>query len=383
MTTRTSPSPLPIDVPIPPRPAPRISGRASLLGLACALLLAGTASTCPAQGTIYYSYNNNTTIDLRAVSASGSNDRLVYKDISVSPRDGRSYGVQASCSHATHNGALTWVVTLDDDPSTGIEGTFTTLYQVTTGANGRTALVQLSDFDFANSRVAILSTIQGAAWAPDDSFLSFVLADFSGATPLVKIVRFPVADLVTNGGVLIDETNVETVLVAPSPRDDAFILQHSWSPDGTLLAYRNLYYTAETPDFGLTQLILREVATGAEQILVDEGVSGIRVDSFEYAPDGSRIAFEARGQRDIDTIAIPSRALKVVAAATTAKNGYVTRYIHPVWSPDSSGLAIDILQDTNWGTNDDVAKVPSAGGRVTGLTPSKTRTYGKAPRAWR
>jgi hypothetical protein len=360
--------------------------RSLIVGLACALLLGGYTSPSLAQGTIYYQYYNYTTYDLRAVNVNGSNDRLVFKDISISPRDQWSYGPTPSCSHASHNGALTWLVVLNDDPFYTGDPTLSfncgTLYQVTTGANGGTSLVQLSNFDANHRGVGLFcDTGGGAVWAADDSFISFVLVDATGATPVLKIARFPVANLVTNGGVLIDETNVATVMVSPNLNNDAYTLEHSWSPDGTLLAYRNLYYKPNVPDKEYTQLILRDVASGAERVLVDEGVSGIRVDRLEYAPDGTRLAFEANGQRDVATISVQGGAPKVVAAASTSKSGYGTRYADPTWSPDSNGLAIEMLQDYKWGTYYYVAKVPSTGGTATNLTPRNANP--KGPRAWR
>jgi Tol biopolymer transport system component len=154
-------------------------------------------------------------------------------------------------------------------------------------------------------------------------------------------------------------------------------LDHSWGPDGTPLAYRNVYTVPSGASY--EQLVLRNVATGAERVLVDEGVSGLSIGYFEYAPDSTRIGF---AYTSAYTVAVQTGALKLVAATSTAKNGDVTNYIHPVWSPDSSGLAITMYVNGKWGTtNDYVAKVPSTGGTVTNLTPKNT--YYKHPTAWR
>jgi hypothetical protein len=359
---------------------PLLSRRSLIVGLACALLLAVSASPSLAQGTIYYRYqaNNGQDVTLRAVNADGSSDRLVFDAFVTSPVDGQKHSGSPTCSHASQNGALVWLEVLDDNQynGTGPNYGYGTLYQVTVGANGATSLVRLSNFDI-NTRGVGLVAGAGVVWAFDDSFISFVVADFTGTTPLLKIVRYPVANLVTNGGVLINETDVQTVLVWPNMNSG---YGHSWSPDGTLLAYQNVYTAANGTNY--SQLILRNVATGAEQVVVDQGVSGIGVGAIEYAPDGTRIAFDGNNSSSVYTISVQGGAPWVVAAASTAKNGVTTQYGHPVWSPDSGGLAIQMRKTNTWqSTNEYVAKVPSTGGTVTNLTPKNT--YYKAPRAWR
>jgi hypothetical protein len=134
---------------------PRLSRRSLIAGLACALLLAGAVAPSMAQGTIYYYYrpNNGFPVSLRAVNADGSSDRLIFGNISTSPLDGRqNHQAIPSCSHASHNGALTWLVLLNDDQynGPGLNFGYGTLYQATAGPNGTTTMVRLSNFDINN-----------------------------------------------------------------------------------------------------------------------------------------------------------------------------------------------------------------------------------------
>jgi hypothetical protein len=239
-------------------------------------------------------------------------------------------------------------------------------------ASGATTLTQLSDFDFANRGCALVH--HGARWAAGDAFISMLMVDCRGTTPLLEIVRFPVDNL---GVIRVDETTVEVVMAVPIafPGDDTY-LDHAWSPDGSRFVYHDL---GAINGVTYTQLVLREVATGAEQVLVDERVLGSAVSSPEYAPDGTRVAFTANGA--IQTIAVSGGRPQVVAASSTAKSGTSTWYGGAVWSPDSSALAVGTwTRDkfnvfTYYG-----AEVASTGGTVTNLTP---RSPNSGPAAWR
>jgi hypothetical protein len=289
--------------------------------------------------------------------------------------------VKTSCSHAAHNGALSWLVQLRDDPTNqnpdpSRDFGYGTLYQATAGANGATTLVRLSGFDFANRGVGLLAISGTVSWTFDDAYISFVVVDCTGATPVQKIVRHPAANLATNGGPMIDETNVETVMVSPYINEE---LEHSWSPDGTLLAYRLPRFNPDGTNY--QQLILREVATGAERVLVDGSVSGIGVDGIlEYAPDGTRIA--CTGNNNVYTVAVATGALKVVAAGGTNKNGTTYRYFGGAWSPDSGAIAIGQVTGSDWkGWSYYLEKVPSPGGTITNLTPGTLPSRSRRPGA--
>ena len=71
----------------------------------------------------------------------------------------------------------------------------------------------------------------------------------------------------------------------------------AWSPNGDLVAF-----TAAPSKFGDTDLLVRDVATGADTSLLDVTRSEI-VNVIEFSPDGDRILF-TRWDADSDQISL-------------------------------------------------------------------------------
>ena len=332
-----------------------------------------------AQGTIYYRTNGG----VRAMSASGTNDRLVFSgSMAISPLDQKTHNAQPACSLLAQGGTPRWLNLLDDDPANSTGSNYYkygTLYGMTADAAGKATLTPLSDFDFTNRKVGLVFAAQpsGIQWADGDTFISFLVADYTGLSPLLKIVRFPANQL---GVTAVNETTVVTVLAVPAEvYSDEGYLQHAWSPDGTLLAYRNLYtYTLNSMIY--SQLVLRQVATGAEQVLLDQRIFGSDIGSIEYSPDGTRTAFAGNAQ-NVYTITDDGASLRLVAAAGASRSGISTWYDRPNWSPDSTGLAIEMATSNTFSEfYYYLAKVVSTGGKVTNLTPKLSAAL---PIAWR
>ena len=201
------------------------------------------------------------------------------------------------------------------------------------------------------------------AWSPDGSKLAFI----SDRTDKSQIY------------VISPSAGEAEALTSPEEGVNRF----EWSPDG-----RHIAYTATEPksaalkerekkygefqvveqDYRMTQLFVLDVATKATRALAS---GAFNVGSFQWSPDGTRIAFDhaanpAPGFRGTSDISI-------VTVADGAARKLVTQEgpdASPVWSPDGTRIAFEtaMANPDYYYSNGRIAIVPAAGGTPTVLT---------------
>jgi len=142
---------------------------------------------------------------------------------------------------------------------------------------------------------------------------------------------------------------------------------HSWSPEGTQLAYETK--AATNADIHILDLRTRQTRK------LTEGSAPI------WSPDGSRIAFR-RGHRTIHTIQPDGFGLQTVARREERPGVRETYpesgYYELVWSPDATMLLYGFFE--LGGDAEEVFRIASAGGQPRLLTRSVLDSA--SPVAW-
>jgi len=141
-----------------------------------------------------------------------------------------------------------------------------------------------------------------AAWKPDGNSISYVVDDFGKAE--IWIMDH-------------DGSNAQLLV-----REVAPVTSHSWSPDGTRIAY-------VSPEH---EICILDLATQVTTQLPAEHLSDAR--DPDWSPDGSRIAFSASDGRDQDIYIINSDG-----TGLTRLTSDEARDKHPDWSPDGTAIA--------------------------------------------
>jgi dipeptidyl aminopeptidase/acylaminoacyl peptidase len=203
------------------------------------------------------------------------------------------------------------------------------------------------------------------AWSPDGTRLAFA----SDRTDKRQIY-------------VLDPTGGEAEAITSG--DDSPGAFH-WSPDGKTIAYTSTDPAPETlksreKEFGqfevigeqhrMTHLHLLDVATHKTRTLTK---GEFTVGSFDWSPDGTKIAFDHRinsdnangSSADISIVSVGDGTVR--ALVTTA--GPDT---NPVWSPDGTQIAFEtaLANPSFFFTNTVVAVTPAAGGSITPLSKS-------------
>ena len=170
------------------------------------------------------------------------------------------------------------------------------------------------------------------AWSPDGSTLAFV-SDRDGKRQLYRIaLRGGEAERLTSG-----EEAVNSFAWSPSGKDIAFTMQ---DPVSDAIKEREKRFgdiRIEDQDHRFTHLYLLDVATKTTRQLT---TGNFVVGSFDWSPDGRRIAFDHRatsdpsdgGTADI-SIVLPATGAVEIAVAQEGPDS------NPRWSPDGTQLA--------------------------------------------
>ena len=210
------------------------------------------------------------------------------------------------------------------------------------------------------------------AWSPDGRWLAF-LADRGDGT---QVHVLPVA-----GGEALPVTAV-----------DGGISGYRWSPDGTRLAIARTEprgdsaeareetygrFQVEDEEYRMTHLWIVDFDPTAEpaeprRLTGIDDPSACTVGSFEWSPDGSRIAFShtpdplinSWTRADISVVDVESAGVRALVEAPSYQAG-------PIWSPDGEWVLFGTgAADTTrvFFLNSELARVPAAGGEPEVLT---------------
>lgn len=209
---------------------------------------------------------------------------------------------------------------------------------------------------------AAKSSVQ-PAWSPDGAWLTFI-SDRSGTRQIYRIA--------TSGG------EAEKLTSAPEG-----VTAFAWAPDSARLAYTMTDATSEAIkerdkkygemrfedlDRKMAHLYLFDVAAKAAKPLT---TGAFVVGSFDWSPDGTRIAFDHRTSSDPADGGLAD--ISVLTVATGERRALVTASgpdADPKWSPDGSRLAFTSAMGKPffYFQNSVIAVVPAEGGRAESLT---------------
>ena len=203
----------------------------------------------------------------------------------------------------------------------------------------------------------------GYAWSPDGRWLAFI-ADRGDKSQVYLISP--------RGG---DARQLTEVKDGVNGLD--------WSPDGTRIAFsasdekseemearEKEYgaYAVEDADFRMNHLWVIDVDGEAEPQRLTDGE--YTIGSFNWSPDGHRIAFDHRptpqaesfGKSDISVVDVESQTVAPLVEIPGGDYG-------PIWSPEGDWILFSsMLQDSAFYRNRVLARIPSDGGALEVLT---------------
>jgi dipeptidyl aminopeptidase/acylaminoacyl peptidase len=210
-----------------------------------------------------------------------------------------------------------------------------------------------------NSKKSSLSP----AWSPDGSRVAFV----SDRTDKRQIY-------------VINPQGGEAELLTSAEEG---VTSFAWSPDGRTIAYtatepkpaavkdrEKKYGEFEVVDqeYRMTHLFTIDVAARTTRTLTS---GAFTVGSFQWSPDGTRIAFDHRvtgspasgGSADISIVTVADAAVRPLVTQEGPDS-------QPVWSPDGARIAFEsaMANPAFYYTNAVIAVVPAAGGTPTALS---------------
>ena len=203
------------------------------------------------------------------------------------------------------------------------------------------------------------------AWSPDGSRLAFI-SDRSDKNQIYVISA--------SGGEAEALTSLEDG-----------VNRFQWSPDGARIAYsatepksaaikdREKKYgefQVVEHDYRMTQLFVLDVAAKTTRTLA---AGAFNVGSFQWSPDGMRIAFDHaanpapgfRGTSDISIVTVADGAVRKLVTQEGPD-------ADPIWSPDGTRIAFEtaMANPEYYYRNGRIAIVPAAGGAPAAVTAS-------------
>jgi len=173
------------------------------------------------------------------------------------------------------------------------------------------------------------------AWSPVEAKVAFL----SNATNFgVRnrdsngwfVTHLFVKDLRTHALSLVDVTRGGTP-------GNSHVSEFAWSPDGTKIAFKGGRNLTSHKQFGLPEILVKDLQSGAVSSL--SGTDG--GSSFVWSPDGTKIAFTAyRGGRGEQLLVkdLRSGSVKVVSTTRSGELGNGSSW-QAAWSPDSTQIA--------------------------------------------
>ncbi len=165
--------------------------------------------------------------------------------------------------------------------------------------------------------------VGGAAWSPDGTRLVYDQGDEDTSRLMLK-----------------DATGTRELTTRRAGVSDASPV---WSPDGSTLLFTRFTLTETAIT---TQIVTRDVATGAERVLVtqDAGNRLASVVAPTYSPDGATIAYTyGRYDRNVDFLP----EIRTMPAAGGPARTLIRRAQGPSYSPDGTRLAYGSIADHN------------------------------------
>ena len=165
--------------------------------------------------------------------------------------------------------------------------------------------------------------VSGAAWSPDGTRLVYDQGDEDTSRLMLK-----------------DAAGTRELTSRRAGVSDASPV---WSPDGSTLLFTRFTLTETAIT---TQIVTRDVATGAERVLVtqDAGNRLASVVAPTYSPDGATIAFTyGRYDRNVDFLP----EIRTMPAAGGPARTLIRRAQGPSYSPDGTRLAYGSIADHN------------------------------------
>lgn len=162
-----------------------------------------------------------------------------------------------------------------------------------------------------------------AAWSPDGTRLVYSQGDDDTAQLMLK-----------------DATGTRTLTPERAGTSEGW---PAWSPDGSTIAFLRFTLGEESI---LTQLIARDVATGAERVLVAQPWDdhGSTVNTPAYSPDGTTIAYTySRYDRNADSLP----EIRTIPAQGGPAKTLIKRAQAPSYSPDGTRIAYASIADHN------------------------------------
>ena len=209
----------------------------------------------------------------------------------------------------------------------------------------------------------------GPAWSPDSQWLAFT-SDREGGKNQIFAIR-------PDGGEAVQLTKSATGV-------DGF----DWSPDGKTIAYTAADKRPEERknhlgdfdvvrrDYAFTHLWTIDVAAAMKAPVTGKQVTkgkDYTVGSFDWSPDGKRIAFSATvnsdlvqsGTADVYVLTLDGENVKKIVAQAGPDNG-------PKWSPDGQWIAFRSAMGNErfFHANSRIAVVSANGGAIRSITDS-------------